>query len=92
MLMFRACCIGFGSGVLFIGANQRIIRCRVFVVNELITPRIHKRTIDNITVCSAVLKPVSRAQMGKYRKHTAHKNTFPPPNPTSCSPQPKPSD
>lgn len=44
----------FGN-ILFIGANQKMIRCKVFVVKELITPRMHRRTIDKMTVSRAVL-------------------------------------
>ena len=44
----------FGN-ILFIGANQKMIRCKVFVVKELITPRTHRRMIDKMTVSSAVL-------------------------------------
>lgn len=39
-----------------IGANQRMIRCRVFVVNEQIIPRMQRIPIDTSTVCSAVLE------------------------------------
>lgn len=41
--------------LLLIGANQRMIRCRVFVVSEQITPIMHSIPIDTNTVCSAVL-------------------------------------
>lgn len=43
------------SCLLFTGANQRTIRCRVFVVREQITPIIQSNAIDTNTVCAAVL-------------------------------------
>lgn len=49
------CLIQWLGNILFIGANQKMIRCKVFVVKELITPRMHRRTIDKMTVSSADL-------------------------------------
>lgn len=53
------------NNVPFIGANHRMIRCRDFVVRELITPRIHRMAIDRTTVCNEVLESRSAAS-----KHT----------------------
>jgi hypothetical protein len=41
---------------LLIGANQRMILCKVFVVNEQIMPMMHSNPIDTKTVSSAVLE------------------------------------
>jgi hypothetical protein len=41
--------------ILFIGANQRMMRCNVLVVSEQMIPRIHRIPIDNKTVSSADL-------------------------------------
>lgn len=41
--------------ILLIGANQRMIRCKVFVVNEQMIPRTSNIPIDTSTVWRAVL-------------------------------------
>ena len=45
----------FLLSVLLIGANQKIMRCRVFVVSEQITPSTQSKTIAKRTVSTAVL-------------------------------------
>lgn len=47
---------GGGKNLLLIGANQRMIRCRVLVVKEQIIPRMQRIPMDTSTVCSAVLE------------------------------------
>lgn len=44
--------------ILLMGANQRIIRCRLLVVKEQITPITQRRAIAKRTVCKAVLEIV----------------------------------
>ena len=72
------------------GANQRIIRCRAFVVNEQIIPKTKSVRRATSTVCVGVLIHVSRENHnGPRAQLTAHRHNFRRGISSSCSLQPR---